>query len=293
VPHTFHPNYLKSIEELKSLFKAAKTLLENRRTRFSSYLEQQGYVLFEKLELEVNTLFQVIPGAEMVNENETEVWDISLASVLGRQVLEDCVTFLYLVEPNLLVEQTGFRELVWKYHSDKESVEIADLYGFLSAPDGPQNAVIPVLKKQAEARLPGLKKTVLNHPCFDRVDGKLRGKIKKGEAKLVLQKDEILSRFGITKSFYDAPYKNLSQFVHSTGFSLNVLPQTKIPSSMAEANFHLICIFVNFLFATALGEAIRSFGGTRSLNKEVEFIRTRNRGVLETAQKHAGAAQSQ
>ncbi len=285
--HTFHPNYLKSIEELETLSNSAQTLLEGHETCHSSCLEHQGYLLFEKLSMELTTLFKLIPGTKPFGDCDTQRWDFSSAAVLGRQILEDCVTFLYLIEPKLLVEQMQFREMVWRYHADKESVGIADLYGFLSAPLGPQNSVIALLKRQAEERLPGSRKKVENHPCLNYVDAKLRGQIKKGKANLVLHDGAVLSRFGITKPFYDAPYKNLSQFVHTSAYSLNQLPHLKTPASMAEAHFHLVCIFVNFLFATSLDEAIRRFEGTKSLNKKIEFIRTRNRGVFETGQNYA------
>jgi len=181
----------------------------------------------------------------------------------------------------LLVEQMEFRKLVWEYHGAKESAKIPDLYGYLSAPAGRKNSPIPALKKQAEDRIPELKKLVEEHPCFAHVKKPLQGQIKKGLTNLVLYDGAILARFKIPKFLYDAPYTNLSQFVHASAFSLDQLPKLNSPSPVAEAQFHLVYIFVNFLFATALGEAIRAFGGTKSLNDKITLILNRNRAVLE------------
>ena len=58
---------------------------------------------------------------------------------------------------------------------------------------------------------------------------------------------------------------------------------------MAEAQFHVVCIFINFLFAMVLREAIRNFGGTESLNEKVALIQERNRRVIETGNKYASS----
>jgi hypothetical protein len=284
---TFHPNYLKAVGELETLSDSAQQLLGTNGLRRLDYLERQGHLLFGKLSLELVSLLRLIPGSKYFGNEEGRSWDFPSAAVLGRQILEDCRTFVYLVEPRLLVEQLDFRKLVWEYHADKERARVADLYGYLCAPLGPKDSLIPVLKRQAEARLPDLKKAIEEHPCLTHVNKTLRGLILKGDSGFVISKNAILSRLGITKSFYDAPYTNLSNFVHSSAFTLEPLPRLKVLSPMTEAHFHLLCIFINFLFATALGEAIHTFGGTKSLNDKISLILKRNRAVLENSYNRA------
>lgn len=283
---TFHPNYLKAVGEIEALSESAKELLGNRGLHLD-YLERQAHLLFGKLSLELISFLGLVPGSKHFANAEGREWDFSSTAVLGRQLLEDCRTFVYLLEPKLLVEQMEFRKLVWQYHSDKERAKIADLYGYLSAPLGPKDSPIPGLKRQAEVRIPELKKAIEEHPCFVHLNKTLQARILKGKESFVIHKSAILSRLGITKSFYDGPYANLSNFVHASEFSLEQLPKFIEGSSLTEAQFHLVCIFVNFLFATALGEAIRTFGGTKSLNDKVSLILTRNRAVLEKSYNRA------
>ena len=164
--HKFHPTYLKSTDELKILKDAALALLERPEGRHVTYLEQQAYRQFEKLTLQLSTLFRLLPGTDCFCDSEVQLWDFSSAAVLGRQILEDCLTFLYLIESRLLVEEIEFRWTVWKHHGDKESVDIVELFGFLSAPHGPQDSAIPILKRQAEQRIPITKEKISKDPSF-------------------------------------------------------------------------------------------------------------------------------
>jgi hypothetical protein len=70
MPHTFHPKYLKSIEELQTLLDAALELLDSAEQQRLSYLEKQGYQQFEKLALELSTLFKLIPGTKSFGDDE-------------------------------------------------------------------------------------------------------------------------------------------------------------------------------------------------------------------------------
>jgi len=46
---------------------------------------------------------------------------------MGRQVLEDTISFFYLCERNLSPEEKSFRELVWRFHGKSEHVDSAKL----------------------------------------------------------------------------------------------------------------------------------------------------------------------
>ena len=52
--------------------------------------------------------------------------DLSSASIMARQVMEDVISFLYLSEPNLTTEQKAFRELVWRLHGASEMIDSAN-----------------------------------------------------------------------------------------------------------------------------------------------------------------------
>jgi hypothetical protein len=126
--HKFHPTYLKSTDELKTLTDAALALLERPEGRHSTYLEQEAYRLFEKLTLQLSTLFKVLPGTDSFGDSKVQYWDFSSAAVLGRQILEDC-----------LAESADIQKV-----SDQISAGIHELLAVLDPPNEevqqPQNA---------------------------------------------------------------------------------------------------------------------------------------------------------
>jgi len=282
MPFEFPADYSKSIAELEYLSDCASDFLtKHSRPTHKSYLEKQGYALLERLSTELHSLIRLIPAGKYFPKDLPEIWDFPSFAVLARHILEDSVIFLYLVEPNLLVDEIEFRRLVWEYHSANEKLKIASWYGDITASVHKASSPMPLVKKAAEDKIPVLKKRIEEHYRYAAFTKHLQKRITKGQQNLIVKTAEILARLGIPAYFYDAPYTHLSNFVHASEFSLTQASALSEPSREAAVLFRFTSTFVNFMFGTALSEAIRAFGGVRSReNKELNRILDRNRLML-------------
>ena len=230
---------------------------------------------------ELHSLIRLIPGGKYFPKDLPEIWDFPSFAVLARHVLEDSVIFLYLVEPGLLADELDFRRIVWEYHSAMEGSKIASLYGCITDSVYPTNSPMPLLKKAAEDKIPILKKQIEEHYRYAAFTKHSKNRMRKGQQNLIVKTDEILARLGIPTYFYDAPYTHLSNYVHASEFSLAKAYELSKPSKTAAHQFRLASTFVNFMFGTAMSEAIRTFGGIRSKeDKELNRILDRNRLLM-------------
>jgi hypothetical protein len=150
MPFEFSRDYLESIGELEYLSTFASGFLtKHGYPRFKPYLEQQGYALLKRLSAETHSFLRLIPGSKHFPKDAPDDWDFPSAAVLARQILEDSITFLYLVESGLLADQLDFRQMVWSYHSAKEKSKIAGLYGYIADLSYLKGSPIPALKMSA------------------------------------------------------------------------------------------------------------------------------------------------
>jgi len=67
---------------------------------------------FAKALMSLLGFLRFIPSSWFFAKEGESIIDLSSASVMARQVLEDVLMFLYLSEPNLPTEQKEFRALV-------------------------------------------------------------------------------------------------------------------------------------------------------------------------------------
>src|ERR1700720_1638577 len=65
------------------------------------YLTQEGTMAFAKTMLSVVAFLRFIPSSRYHAKAVHELMDLSSASVMARQAMEDAVSFLYLSEPGL------------------------------------------------------------------------------------------------------------------------------------------------------------------------------------------------
>jgi hypothetical protein len=130
------------------------------------------------------------------------VTDLSSASVMGRQVLEDTISFFYLSEPDLSDEEKSFRRLVWKFHGKSENIDSARLAGVANVEQSPVWTECEQLGQE-----------VNNHAILPLVKPeRMRHNVSKGYEAHILHDHEILKRRGIWIERYDLPHKVLSNF---------------------------------------------------------------------------------
>src|SRR5271170_5925370 len=76
------------------------------------YLIREATMAFAKLMMSVQAFLRFIPSSQFHAQEIELAIDLSSASIMARQVMEDAIAFLYLSEPNLTKEEKMFRTLV-------------------------------------------------------------------------------------------------------------------------------------------------------------------------------------
>jgi hypothetical protein len=180
------------------------------------YLIQEASMAFVKTMMSVLGFLRFIPSSRFFAGIQEVVIDLSSASVMGRQALEDILSFFYLTEANLSPEQKAFRELVWRYHGLTEHIESARLAGIAISEAVPRVEAREQLKWQVES-----------HPMFAAMHkGRWKDDIRKGYRGHVLHEDDVLKRRGIVVDRFKLPYKMLSNFAHFSSFSHETIMTT-------------------------------------------------------------------
>jgi hypothetical protein len=190
------------------------------------------------------------------------VTDLSSASVLARQVMEDVLSFLYLSEPELTREQKEFRALVWRYGGATEALESAT-FADVSNPD---LSSLGVERKNFEERL--------ENPPFkailESIESGRRGRILQGRENHILHDRKILQRRGIRIEAYDLNRKVLSNFAHFSAFSHQMMMETSADWDKSWRRFLPGAICVTNFLAEAIEAFLETFPQTRSLLNDFE-----------------------
>jgi hypothetical protein len=196
-----------------------------------------------------------VPSSSYYVQQESHVFGILSASLMGRQILEDVLAFLYLSEPNLSPEEKEFRALVWKYHGATEYIKSQE-------EQNPSNSVLPDVREQCAKALQSLERNSL-FAALKKSDWRKYDNIKRGTEGYVIRDHEILKRYQIARKNYDLPHRILSNFVHFSGFSFVL---TTKPERMEIPYYISILYLVRFL-AEALGAFGRDVSSIRSRSK--------------------------
>ena len=169
--------------------------------------------------MSVQAFLRFIPSSRFLAKEVEFAIDLSSASVIARQVMEDAISFFYLSEPGLTKEEKRFRELVWRFHGATEAIDSAAFIGVANPELSPTAAERDRFGKQ------------LNDPPFEEmleaIEGGRRGRIRQGRENHVLHDREIFTRRGMrTNETYDAYRKVLSNFAHFSVFSHQMMMET-------------------------------------------------------------------
>jgi hypothetical protein len=203
------------------------------------YLTQEATMAFAKTMMSVVAFLRFIPSSKYHAKAMHELMDLSSASVMARQAMEDAVSFLYLSKSGLSDQQKEFRKVVWIYCGASEELESAKLIAVSKTDQSPVAAERDRCKKRLEgeefeAQFAPMKR--------DR-----RGRIRKGELNQALHDHEILERRKINTDTYDFYRKVLSNFAHFSTYSHKMIMGTSAdwsqswrrfqPPTLAVANF--------------------------------------------------------
>jgi hypothetical protein len=187
------------IEKLYEIGKRVSIAMQHRPCDF---LAREASTSFAKTMMSLLGFLRFVPSSRFRAQEGEFVIDLSSASVMARQVMEDAISYLYLSEQNLTPEEKAFREAVWRFHGASESLAAAK-FGNISNPE---------LTPSAEANRKRLQEFIQRHSLFATIEPGRRGRIKKGDEGHVLHDSEILERRGIQTDMFNLGRKVLSNF---------------------------------------------------------------------------------
>jgi hypothetical protein len=215
-------NFNTLVSGIELLYGVGRKISDATTNQRCEYLIQEASMAFVKAMMSVFGFLRFMPPSGYYANAGAVVTDLSSASVLGRQVIEDAISFFYLSEPGLTSKEKCFRRLVWKFHGKSEHVDAARLAGIINLEQSPVWAEYERLR-QAVRKHPLLEA----HPMLvGSKNSRRRDNIRNGYEPHVLHDHEILKRRGICVEKYDLPHKVLSNFAHFSEFSHNMMMQT-------------------------------------------------------------------
>ena len=225
------------------------------------YLIREAAMAFTKTMLSLLGFLRFIPLSRFHAKEGEPVIDLSSASVMARQVMEDAISFFYLSEPGITQKQKKLREAAWYFRGAREATESAR-FGNKSHPDLPA----------AEAGL--------NHllQYFDEPETReMLNSVKGGRKRIieryknrVLDDDEILERRGIQTEVYKLGHKVLSNFVHFSELSHRMLMETNADWEKSWKPFVPPTEYVANFAAETIEAFLETFPQTRQLLSEHE-----------------------
>ena len=110
-------------EVLLALGKRLSTELATHHRK--EYLLSEASMVFIKTLLSLQGFLRFIPSSQFRAKEGESVIDLSSASLMARQTIEDAVSFFYLSQPSLTDEQKKFRIIAWRLHGALETFTYA------------------------------------------------------------------------------------------------------------------------------------------------------------------------
>lgn len=250
------------IAGIELLYALARRLSDAIAKQVCPYLIQEASMAFVKTMMSLQGFLRFIPASRYHAKEGDFAIDLSSASVMARQVIEDIISFFYLSEPGLTKDQKDFRELVWRYHGATEEIEAAGFAGISNAGLSPRGVECERFRRRFEdepfnAMLIAIKR--------DR-----RGRIRQGRDNHVLHDHEILERRAIKTDSFDLSRKLLSNFAHFSTFSHQQMMATSADWEKSWRRFLPPSLFVANFTAEVIEAFIETFPQTRPLPTDDE-----------------------
>jgi hypothetical protein len=244
------------------LYVLARRLSIAAQNQPCEYLIQEASMAFAKTTLSLLGFLRFIPSSCFHAKEGELVIDLSSASVIARQVMEDAISFFYLSERGLTQKQKKFREAVWRFHGAREAIEAAR-FGNISHADLPN----------ADAQLDPFKQYFAEPETLEMlnsINGGDRGRITKGDKNRVLHDREILERRKIQTEVYDLGRKILSNFAHFSALSHQMIMETNAEWEKSWQYFLPPTQYVANFGSEAIEAFLETFPKTRQLLSKQE-----------------------
>jgi hypothetical protein len=214
----------------------------------------EGADIFSRIGLSYIAMLRFIPRSRYYGPSaDLRVYDLPSAAALARTVIESYAVFFYLCVEPVCEEEAVFRKLLWLYHEEIERLEMLKF-------SNPQSSNIGKI----QAKLIECKNRLEGCSWFLSLDEDLKRKAIDGKRARFEGNAATLGKAGISANYYQSIYKYLSNFVHTTAFSISQMVATRIENPEAFHAFdHVARLASGFMLF-----AVRDF---KRLNGELQI----------------------
>ncbi len=243
----------------------ASIALSNQTTdvKTDSWHHIKGSVIYEKIVISYLRVLRFIPNSKYYSPiGKFKVWDFSSTASITRSIIEAYFCLFYICIENVSNKEKEKRKLLWLYHEKNERHKMLKIAL-------PNSKYVGKLYDKKER----LRKKLVTHTWFL--------KLKPGRQEELLKKDvskldgniEICKKAGINQNYYQPTFKFLSNFAHTSPFSIYHIDSKYITEKKAKLLFGHIANIASGFSVIALEDYAKLFPEQSLDNSEInEYI---------------------
>jgi len=228
-------DYLEQLKKLEFLYSKSFELSDNTAGRKGITRKQEiADLIFAKIILTARAILKLLPNSLFYYDEENyEIWDFSSVAVLARALLEAYLIFYYLCIDDISDIEYEFRYKLWQYHSEKERERMLKYRG-----------VSGTRMTNLSRKVEDLKNDVINAESFKKLERREKKQALRNG--ITLKKIQIVKRAGVSENYYNTVYSYLSNYAHTSSFSISQLRQFK---TYDEESINLLKVFTDYCIA--------------------------------------------
>jgi len=236
------------IDNLEHLFDTLLVISNETTGRQTTWFGEIASIIFSKIGLTTLSFLRLVPESRFYATNEFKAWDISSAASLCRVIIDSYLMLFYISVDAKNKDEQELRKAYWEYHRYFESYRMA----LENNPNSPH--------VEAERRYYERSKNELRSvPEFFRLDLKKQNNLLKAKSPKTSSNEELYQRAGISNRYYKPTSKYLSNFIHTSPFSIEKMDLLKMNSEETSDAFNHISLIALTFDALAIRDFIIMF----------------------------------
>jgi len=236
------------IDSLEYLFNILLIISKETTGRETTWFGETASIIFSKIGLTTLSLLRLVPESKFYATNEFKAWDISSTASLCRAIIDSYLMLFYIGVDAENEDEQELRKAYWKYHRHFEAYRM--MLG--NNPDSPHVEVELQHYEQSKNKLELLG-------AFSHLPPKRRECLLKGKAPKISSNEELCGRAGISKNYFKPTFKYLSNYTHTSPFSIEQMDQLKMNSPETTDAFEHVALIALTFNALAIRDFIIMF----------------------------------
>jgi len=237
-----------NVTDLEKLCKNAMVISQNAANIKVTWFMVEASIIFVKIVFTSIAILRFIPESKYFSSVcGMKIWDITSIAFLTRNLIETYLALYYIAIDDVSVDEKELRKLFWKYHEASERVK---MLSYLL----PKSKNLPNLKA-CDSKL---KEQLEKSERFQNLPAWKKKQLLKGSQNKTFNNRENCQRAGLSLNFYNGVYKYLSNFVHTSPYSISEFDSAKFDSKEAQEHFNMLTNYTSGIMAFAIRDFTKS-----------------------------------